>query len=77
MIPLATRFCVGCGQVLDEMQPSDSRPRWIAAWAYREKYGLRLNDLHLIEDAYPPCGRVFVIGRGISLPETSGTSVST
>ena len=44
MTPLAMRFCVGCGQVFDELQPSDSRPRWIAAEAYREKYGLSLND---------------------------------
>ena len=48
MTPLAMRFCVGCGQVFDELQPFDSRPRWIAAEAYREKYGLSLNDLHLI-----------------------------
>ena len=48
MTPLAMRFCVGCGQVFDELQSSDSRPRWIAAEAYREKYGLSLNDLHLI-----------------------------
>ena len=54
MIPLAAQFCVGCGQILDELQPSDSRPSWIAAEVYREKYGFRFTDLHLIAGACPP-----------------------
>jgi hypothetical protein len=36
MIPLTARFCVGCGQVLDDLlQPSDSWPCWITTHAYR------------------------------------------
>jgi predicted RNA-binding protein with PUA domain len=70
MIPLTARFCVGCGQVFDELQPSDSRPCWIAAHAYREKYGCRFTDLHLIEDVCPLCAHVITIGRPESLPET-------
>ena len=70
MTPLAMRFCVGCGQVFDELQPSAGRSRWIAAEAYREKYGRSLSDLHLIADACPPCARVLAIGRRVVLPET-------
>ena len=58
-----TRFCVGCGQVLDELQLSDGRYCWMTAHTYCEKYGLKFNDLHLIEDTCPPCARVLAIGR--------------
>ena len=77
MIPLAAQFCVGCGQILDELQPSDSRPSWITAEVYREKYGFRFTDLHLIAGACPPCARVFAIGRHESLPEKAALSRST
>jgi hypothetical protein len=77
MIPLAARFCVGCGQVLDDLQPSDSRPSWITAEAYRKKYGFGFTDPHLMGDACPPCVRVFASGRHESLPEMVGASFST
>jgi hypothetical protein len=77
MIPLAAEFCIGCGQILDELEPSGSRPSWIAGEVYREKYGFRFTDLHLIEAVCPPCARVFAIGRRESLPETAGSSLST
>jgi hypothetical protein len=77
MLPLTAQFCVGCGQVLDDLQSSDCRPCWITAEAYREKYGCRFTDLHLIGDACPPCARVFAIGRRESLPETAGAKRST
>jgi hypothetical protein len=41
MTQLSARFCLGCGQVFDDLQPSDSRPCWITAEVYREKYGFR------------------------------------
>jgi hypothetical protein len=37
MIPLITKFCVGCGQVLDQLESSYSRPSPIAAEVYRER----------------------------------------
>jgi hypothetical protein len=57
-------------QVLDDLEPSDSRPSWNAPEVYREKYGFRFTDLHLIENVCPPCARVLAIGRRESLPET-------
>lgn len=63
MTALTARFCVGCGQVLDDLQPSDSRSSWITAVAYREKYGCGLTDLHLRGEACPPCARALAIGR--------------
>lgn len=77
MTQLTARLCAGCGQILDEQQSSDSRPCWIAAQAYREKYGCGLNDLHLMGDACPPCARVLAIGRRRPLPETTETWPST
>jgi hypothetical protein len=41
MIPLAVKFCVGCGQVLDELESFDIRPSPVAAEVYREMYGVR------------------------------------
>lgn len=70
MIPLTARFCVGCGQVLDDLEPSDSRPCWIAAHAYREKYEFMFTDLHLIGGACPRCVHEMTIGHRESLPET-------
>ena len=72
MNTLTARFCVGCGQVLDELSLPDNPSSWITAAAYREKYGFRFTDLSLIGDACPPCARVFAIGRRESLPETAG-----
>jgi hypothetical protein len=63
MTPFLTRFCVSCGHVFDNMLPSDSGPGWISADAYREKYGFGLDRPHLLEDACPPCARVFAIAR--------------
>ena len=63
MTQLTARFCVGCGQILDDRQLSDSQPCWIATHTYSEKYGGGLDELHLIEDACPPCARVLAIGR--------------
>jgi hypothetical protein len=63
MTLLSARFCVGCGQVLDELQLSDNRHCWINAHVYCERYGYRFNELHLIEDTCPPCARVLAIGR--------------
>jgi hypothetical protein len=68
MTTLTARFCVGCGQVLDDLQPSDSRPSWITGDAYRQKYGFGFTDLHLMGEACPPCARVFAIGRRQLLP---------
>lgn len=53
MIPPAARLCVGCGQVLDELEPSDGRPSCIAAEAFHEKYRIRFTDLHWIEVVCP------------------------
>lgn len=62
MLPLTAQFCVGCGQVLDDLQPSESRPCWITAHAYREKYGFLFTDLHLIGDACPKCVHEILVG---------------
>ena len=72
MSSLCTRFCVGCGYVFDELLPSDRGHGWIAAEAYREKYGFSLDRLHLVDDVCPPCARVFAIGRQLSRPEPAG-----
>ena len=69
MIPLIAQLCVGCGQVLDELEPPDGRPYWIAAEVYHEKYGVRLADLHFIEAVCPSCARVLTIGRRQLLSE--------
>jgi hypothetical protein len=63
MIPLPTRFCVGCGHIFDELWPSDGVPSWVPADAFRKKYGFGLDYLRLLEDTCPPCARVFAIGR--------------
>ena len=74
MIPLAAQFCVGCGQILDALEPSDSRPSPIAAVVYREKYGVRCTDLPSIEDLCPSCAHILAIRRHESLPETAETA---
>ena len=58
MTTLAARFCVGCGQVLDDLQPSDSRSSWITADAYHERYGFGFTDLHLMGRRAPLRPRV-------------------
>lgn len=63
MIPLVAQVCVGCGQILDELELSNGRPSWIAAAVYSEKYGYMFTDLHLIGDVCPPCARMLTIGR--------------
>jgi hypothetical protein len=70
MLPLTAQFCVGCGQVLDDLQPSESRPCWITAHAYREKYGFLFTDLHLIGDACPKCVHEILVGPREAVPET-------
>ena len=72
MTHLTVRFCIGCGHVLDELQPSDREPCWIAAHVYREKYGIGLDKLHLIEVACPPCARVLACVRHRTSPEAQG-----
>ena len=59
---LTARLCVGCGQVLGDLQPSESRPSWITGDAFREKYGFAFTDFHLMGDACSPCARVLAIG---------------
>lgn len=76
MNALTVRFCVGCGYVLDEMQHGDGRAGWIAAHLYRQKYGFGLDKLVLIEDACPPCTRVFAIARSGALPRIPEEGVS-
>lgn len=69
MIPFIARFCIACGQILDDLQGADSWPCWIAAHAYREKYGFMFTDLPLIGDACSLCAHV-ITGRRESLAET-------
>jgi len=57
MIPLAADYCIGCGQILDKLEPADSRPSWIAGGVYRKMYGFRFTDLHLTEAVCPPCAQ--------------------
>jgi hypothetical protein len=61
MIPLITKFCVGCGQVLDQLEYSDSRPSPIAAEVYRERYGVRCTDFQMIKDVCASCVGVLAI----------------
>ena len=56
------RFCAGCGQVFDEIQPKDGQPQWMDVHAYLTKYGFHWEDLDRMDDACPPCARVFAIG---------------
>jgi hypothetical protein len=76
MTLLTARFCVGCGQVVDDLQPSDSLPLWITADAYRKKHGFGFTDLHLMGEACPPCARIFAIDRLKSPPEMAETSLN-
>jgi len=66
-IPL--RICAGCGRVFDEIQPQDGQPRWMDAHAYLMKYGFHWEGLDRMDDACPPCARVFAIARGRVHPE--------
>ncbi len=63
------RICAGCGRVFDEIQPQDGQPRWMDAHAYLMKYGFHWEDLDRMDDACPPCARVFAIARGRVHPE--------
>lgn len=56
---LAVRFCDGCGQMFDDIQPDDGQAQWIDARTYLMKYGLHWDDLDRIDDACPSCARVF------------------
>lgn len=53
------RFCDGCGQMFDAIQPQGGQAQWIEARAYLMKYGLHWDDLDRIDDACPSCARVF------------------
>ncbi len=61
MIPLAVKFCVGCGQVLDELESFDSRPSPIAAEVYREVYGARRIDSRMVEEVCASCAEAWAI----------------
>lgn len=61
MSSLATILCVGCGQVLDELESSDSRPPPIAAEVYREVYGARFTDFQMIKDVCASCAGLLAI----------------
>ena len=54
----AIRFCDGCGQFLDEIQPDGGEDCWIEAHVYLMKYSLSWNDINLIDDICPPCAHV-------------------
>ena len=69
MTILTARFCVGCGQVFDDLQPPDRLPLWITADAYRKKHGFGFTDLHLIGEACPPCARQYAMDRRTSPSE--------
>ena len=74
-IPL--RFCGGCGQVCDEIQPEGGQPQWMDAHAYLMKYGFHWEDLDRTDDACPPCARVFAVARRRVHPEmTPAATVS-
>lgn len=52
------RFCDGCGQVFDDIQPEGGQGQWIEARVYPMKYGFYWDDLDRIDDVCPPCARV-------------------
>ena len=54
----AVRFCDGCGQFLDEIQPHNGEDCWIEAHAYLLKYGLRWHDINLMDELCPSCVHV-------------------
>jgi hypothetical protein len=66
------RFCSGCGQVFDDVQPEGGQGRWIEARVYLMKYGFTWDDLTLVNDACPPCKRVLTCARNaaVSAPES-------
>ncbi|MDP3090550.1 MAG: hypothetical protein Q8N04_07735 [Nitrospira sp.] len=55
----AVRLCDGCGQMFDDVQPEGGQAPWIDAHAYLMKYGLHWDDLDRVDDACPPCARLF------------------
>ena len=64
----SVRFCVGCGYVCDEIRPAGGQSQWIDAHSFVMKYGFRWEDLGRIDDACPPCSRVFAYARRGVLP---------
>jgi hypothetical protein len=61
MIPLTVKFCVGCGQVLDELESFDCRPSPIAAEVYREVYVVRRIDSRMGEEVCASCAGLLAI----------------
>lgn len=61
MIPLAVKFCVGCGQVLDELESFDIRPSPVAAEVCREMYGVRRIDSRMAEEVCASCAGLLAI----------------
>ncbi|MEO8340102.1 MAG: hypothetical protein ABI604_10350 [Nitrospirota bacterium] len=53
------RFCVGCGYLCDEIEPTYGQTQWMDAHEYLTKHGLRWGDLDRTSDTCPPCSRVF------------------
>lgn len=66
----AVHFCMGCGQVLDELQPDAGQTQWVDAHRYLMKYGFHWDDLDLIGEPCPPCARV--IRAAAPRPPTGG-----
>ncbi len=62
------RFCAGCGQLFDDIQPKDGQARWVNARTYLVKYGVAWQDLKLVDDACLPCKRVFACARRVATP---------
>ena len=54
----AVRFCEGCGQMFDDIQPEGGEARWIEAHAYLMKYGFHWDDLDRLHGVCSPCARV-------------------
>jgi len=59
---LAVRFCDGCGQMFDDIQPENGETQWIEARAYLMKYGLHWDDIKRIGNTCPLCARVLHAG---------------
>jgi hypothetical protein len=59
MKPILVSFCVGCGQVCDEIEPEMGQPLWIDAHRYVTKYGFRWENLDRSDEVCPACARVF------------------
>lgn len=69
------RFCDGCGQMFDDIQPEGGQAHWIEARAYLMKYGMHWDDIERTDDACPACARVFQAAA--CHPPAEGKSVRT